>query len=658
MITNGPRVRAFYRLLVRDINETEAGKILGNGVRLLENVGHPDEGSKQGLLFSQIQSGKTSNMLMSIALANDNGHKLFIILTSDNTWLYEQTLERTIGALPGLLTLGKSDWDSDSLSSRIQTALEHTGLVLVSTKNRYIMARLQTFIERYCSNEFRTLIFDDEADQASLNTLINQDTEELSAINQAIVTLREYFPQHVYIQVTATPQALFLQSANTMFAPEFTIMFEPGEGYVGGEHFFDCERRVSPLRAFPDEEVDSITADDSTVEYAELAVPTGLRQSLCTFFVAAAAKLILNEGINFSCLCHISHRQEAHRKLEALVNSFITRLTQALLDESAPDRRIALSYLHEAYEDLRRTHDSLPLFTDVCREIKENIASTHIQVLISGSDYRRPVYRAPFNVLIGGNRLGRGVTIERLLVTYYGRTSRAPQIDTILQHARMYGYRQNDMNVIRFYLSSSLIELFTNIYHSEKQLRTMVERCSPTDMQAIVLSRTTHSIIRPTRTSVVYLDSVAFYMPGQRYFPLSPLPSNIELLDGILLPFDARREPAVVPIDMLIEIVNLTETEQEAGGSWDDEAIRVCLTNMKEIFHNRGFLVVRTDRNISRGSRAMLSPDDHNLYNPSGPTLTVYKYNGRVEQGWDGRPRWVPNLRFPDGNRFFMFSAF
>lgn len=655
----GPRARTFKRLLSAHLGEAEARRILGNVLRLQEHIGGPEQPSRQGLLFGQIQSGKTNHMLMAVALASDAGHRLFIILTSDNTWLYEQTLERARQALPGLLVLGKSDWEAGSLAPRIEIALRHTGLVLVATKNRRILERLQAFIERYCSPNLRTVIFDDEADQASLNTLVNQDTEELSAINYAITALREYFSAHVYVQVTATPQALFLQSTASPFAPQFTVAFEPGNGYVGGEAFFEQEGRGSPMRLFPDEEVEALTSPDPGASGGSgLAVPTGLRQALCYFFTAAATKLLCGEGACFSCLCHISHRQEAHRALEAVVNRFITRLIQALLDESAPDRDIAVEYLREAYADMCRTREQPPSFEDICREIRDNIAGTQIQVLIAGSEYRRPTYNAPFNILVGGNRLGRGVTIERLLVTYYGRTSRAPQIDTVLQHARMYGYRRRDMDVIRFFISESLLDVFINIYRSERQLRTMVQRCNPADMHAVVLSRTTHGILRPTRPNVIYLDALAFYMPGERYFPLAPLSKNVPLLDQMLLPFDGRKEPAQVPIDFLAEIVNLTESEEAPGSSWDDEAIKVCLKNMREMYANRGFLVVRTNRDISRGSRAMLSPDDYKLFDPSGPTLTMYRYNGRREQGWDGNPRWVPNLRFPDGNTYFMFSVF
>ena len=55
------------------------------------------------------------------------------------------------------------------------------------------------------------LIIDDEADQASLNTFTNKATGQVSRINRVITDFRNYFPVNTYLQVTATPQALFLQ---------------------------------------------------------------------------------------------------------------------------------------------------------------------------------------------------------------------------------------------------------------------------------------------------------------------------------------------------------------------------------------------------------------------------------------------------------------
>ncbi|MBV2241108.1 Z1 domain-containing protein [Bacillus inaquosorum] len=154
-------------------------------------------------------------------------------------------------------------------------------------------------------------------------------------------------------------------------------------------------------------------------------------------------KICNEEETNYTFLCHVSHKQDDHKRLEAIINGFITSLSIALHEENREEERdIVYTYLNEAYRDLSQTNSRVPSFESVISEIADNITSTQSQLIISGSHFKRPNYSAPFNILIGGNKLGRGVTIKRLLVTYYGRTSQAPKVDTILQHARMYGYRQ------------------------------------------------------------------------------------------------------------------------------------------------------------------------------------------------------------------------
>ncbi|SED07063.1 Z1 domain-containing protein [Paenibacillus sp. GP183] len=653
MILNGSKVNRFSRILGHDLSQTEVDNITTNAIRLIEKVGSISDPSCHGLLFGQIQSGKTNNMLMSTALASDNGFRLFIILTSDNVWLYDQTLDRINKSLPGMQALGKDQWMM-AHPERIQTALQTGGLVLMATKNTHILQSLIDFIEMHCPDDIRPIIFDDEADQASLNTLLNNETDDLSGVNEAIVSIRSYFESHVYVQVTATPQSLFLQHSESDFAPQFTVTFEPGEDYIGGDSFFEAEQHLSPMRLFPDNEIDDILSSNNLdVEESWEVVPTGLRRALCSFFVAAASKLIHGEGNAFSCVCHVSQRQDPHKRIERLVNSFVTRLTRAMANSSSADSTLVIEYLRDAFDDMKLTNPNAPSFQDVVQEIAECINSTSIQLLISGSKIAS--YSSPFNILIGGNRLGRGVTIKRLLVTYYGRTSKTPQVDTILQHSRMYGYRKKDMNVMRFYVSSSLLEIFKGVHESNKQLWTMARKMNPAEMQAIVLSRTTHSLLRATRTSVVYVDALAFYMPGVRYFPYSPFIKNVDALDKILMPFIGSRQLMQVPIDMLIQIVNLTASDEAGGGSWDDEAIKTCLRNMKGLFQNRGFLEVR-ETDTKRGFRSIIAGSS-DRFDPSAPTLTMYRFEGSIDKGWEGKPFWVPNLRFPDGNRFFMFTV-
>src|SRR5207237_155963 len=49
---------------------------------------------------------------------------------------------------------------------------------------------------------------------------------------------------HVYVQVTATPQSLFLQTLEDPCKPQFCVVSEPGPGYVGGREFFGATRNL------------------------------------------------------------------------------------------------------------------------------------------------------------------------------------------------------------------------------------------------------------------------------------------------------------------------------------------------------------------------------------------------------------------------------
>ncbi|GGF17907.1 DEAD/DEAH box helicase [Halobacillus andaensis] len=659
MEKENPRIKRLKRNITRELNgnANATNEIIETASKLNEKIGTADQGTRKGLLYGQVQSGKTNNMLATLSLAAESGHKLFIILTSDNLWLYQQTIDRVTAILPWFQTFGKDDWGNFTEEEQ-ESELNNNGVILVSTKNSSNLPKLNQLVKGKLHSDTRPIIFDDEADQASLNTMTNNEQEELSKVNKCIVELRESFKNHVYIQVTATPQALLLQGADSDFAPDFTIKFDPGEGYVGGEEFF--EEDVKTMREFRDEEIDSIMSEDGERGYG-FAIPTGLRQALCSFLVGASVKLINEEGASYSFLCHVSHKKDDHKRLKTLIDSFIRTLSHSLNnDHPDPEKlNIARSYLNEAYLDLRSTHDSLPEFDEVLEEIQINIPSTQSQLLISGSNHKVPSYVAPFNILIGGNKLSRGVTIKGLLVSYYGRTSQAPKVDTLLQHARMYGYRANDMDVVRFYTSKSILDVFKNIYESEKQLRQVIATSDPSEMKALLLSRSKHSLIRPTRTNVIYLDSILFYKAGKSYFPQYPLSENLIVLDKILSQYKEDNQLKTIPIKEMKEIINLTAHEKTEGETWDKEAVKACL-NYIDNNYSRGYIFVSENKDIKFGARAMLSPSDQNKYETDGPTLIMYRYNSdNTDKGWqiDDEPRWVPNLRFPDGKEYFMFST-
>ncbi len=638
----------------------QADRIVAKARELLEHIDGATQDTTHGLLYGQVQSGKTYHVLAAVALGQDSGRRLFIVLTSDNTWLYEQTLTRIRQALPGLMTMGHDQLQAPD--RRIPALLRTAGVVLVATKNGRRLERLVDFVRQLDTAGVRPIIFDDEADQASLNTEVNQ--ADVSAVNQRITELRDCFPQHDFIQVTATPQALFLQQPGTEFWPSYAVVFTPGPGYVGGEHFFEDRdpQAFNSIRFIPQRELDELVGARPPGP-GGFAVPASLRQALSTFFVGAAVQLCRGEGTTFASLFHISHRQDLHARVADLIQSYVNELSEGILGDDPQRNALAERFLQEGYDNIADSDPELPHVEEVVEEIRNNIASTMIQVIDARTAGRADT-GAPFTILIGGNRMGRGVTIDGLILTFYGRTSNAPQVDTVLQHARMYGYRQQNVGVIRLYTTDSLFEVFCNIHESEKALRETVETVPPGSLQPLIMSRSSHGILRPTRSNVIYLPSLTAYMPGRSYFPREPLPSaeNLRQLDALLQPFVDNAQPTELPIAHLVEIVNLTASAETPGIAWNDEAIRTCLRIMddQELFDRRGFLIVRGNSDVRRDMRALISESVASLSNAAsvvGPVLTMLRLNAAPDKGWNGGPRWIPHVQFPQGITYFLFST-
>src|SRR4029079_18457864 len=114
------------------------------------------------------------------------------------------------------------------------------------------------------------------------------------------------------------------------------------------------------------------------------------------------------------------------------------------------------------------------LLSDLSSLIYEELRQ--VEVLRINATTDTPSYGPRVNFLVGGNILGRGLTIDDLLVTYYIREAQTAQMDTVWQHARMYGYRTALMPYTRVYLTGRLATRYKDIHESEEQLRELLRR--------------------------------------------------------------------------------------------------------------------------------------------------------------------------------------
>ena len=135
--------------------------------------------------------------------------------------------------------------------------------------------------------------------------------------------------------------------------------------------------------------------------------------------------------------------------------------------------------------------------------------------LVNGETDEDVAVKSPYNLFVGGNKLGRGVTIKNLLVSYYGRHPRRPQADTVLQHARMYGYRRKDIGLLRLFLPRELHIVFRAINKMERGLRELIARDSSEEFRGVYLE----GGLSPTRRNILAPGSIGVYSGGSIYNP-------------------------------------------------------------------------------------------------------------------------------------------
>ncbi|MGA3677824.1 Z1 domain-containing protein [Lysinibacillus agricola] len=661
-------VLSFIENLSQEIGEDAAMQVLETAKDIFKFAPNIDEEKRiLGLLYGLVQSGKTNIINMTAALAIDNKYKLVIILTDRNNSLQIQTLDRSEDALQTPLIRKISNIDKNDLDL-VKTMLLSDGLVIVSKKDPSDLEKLHKFLNEEFSDidltNTPTLIVDDEADAIGLNTNQRIEGSDNSPINESLIELKEKFNSHLMLQVTATPQAIILQNNEPNgFYPEFTIVSKAGEGYVGIDEFFLSKNNKNYIRNVNPEEIKILieqTLDDNP------NLPSGLLESLNTFIVATAIKILEDPGClknQFSYLCHISPYQDVHERLKVLVKRYLAFLVQALKvprDQQTRDR--VLANLSKAYDDLSKTYCNTPDFSTVLETINQNITSHEVSIVNSSPEGVTDLQiTKKFNFIIGGNRLNRGITIPRLLVTYYGRYSNRPQVDTLFQHARMCGYRAKDLNVTRIFIPQEIASIFSTISEHDIVQRQLIDEHG---LESILYLE--NNVVKPTRPNVIP-KAVGVYKPGKSTFSILP-EYRKEKVEHITSYIDSRldslslEEILTVDINLVSDI--LLKIPSIMPGSWNEGVINSFLTTY---YANKSrsinLIINKADigKSSSRGSSSIgsiLSPTIQEIVRFSDPKipLLILTKNPGTKSEWDNTPFWMPWFRFPTNELPIIFN--
>jgi hypothetical protein len=424
------------------------------------------EGARRtAMVLGYVQSGKTTSMSTLMALASDDGVDIVVALLGTTTLLLDQNASRLSGAL-GIRERVDYRWTeltnptSKSDCRQIVDWVSKGRTVFVPIlKHAKRIDALSSVLEDPRLSARRILIIDDEADQASLNTQIRLAGE--SRTHKAIVNLRMTCTNHAYVQFTATPYGLLLLDREDPLFPDVVEFLEPGAGYTGGKQFF-IDSRESLIHSIP--------RGDEQGAQLPICLPRSLRSALASFLIGAA-DLVAQDVNNapVSMLINPHAKTAVQERYRFLLQNYLEDLRDATdLTESIRDLGIEFQEQAEALNARLVEHlDPCTVFATFKRVVRE----AHISLLNSTTDLERVRWNeSPIHILIGGNKLDRGFTVEGLTVTYMNRVA-SDQIDTTEQRARAFGYRGEYLPYCQFYASTRTIDLLTDVVRTEIDLR-------------------------------------------------------------------------------------------------------------------------------------------------------------------------------------------
>lgn len=454
---------------------------------ILSQCGNPNHetNSEIGLVFGYVQSGKTMSFTTLTAMAKDNGYQMVIIIAGISTNLVAQSytrLERDlrIDTRTDLQWLSFRNPRLNDITTRnqIATALaeyrdntfpeeERKTILITVMKQRNHLPNLQELLQTLDLEGVPTLIIDDEGDQHSMNRFARQNARQggnrRSAINDRIINLRNSIPHHTFIQYTATPQApLFIDLMDSL-SPNFIKLLTPGPGYTGGRTFF--VERPELTEVIP----------DINPEEDPTAPPASLIEAMQVFFLGVVKGMRNREGRKRSMMIHPSQLTYTHADYFRFATNIQNHFVEVLsLSDDNPDKQDLLNEFRIAYNDLTRTTTDLPLFEELTgHRLRHAINSTVIQSLNSRGGNRTIVeWRNNYSfILVGGQAMDRGFTVEGLTVTYMPRSVGVGNADTIQQRARFFGYKQSYLGYCRVYLDEDARDAYIDYVEHEEDMR-------------------------------------------------------------------------------------------------------------------------------------------------------------------------------------------
>jgi hypothetical protein len=636
------RQNEFYRSVQRRTGITDVQvlkDIRENTIHILGRCNNPAEwgdSNRQGLVYGMVQSGKTASMINLISMGIVAGYKLFIILAGDKDSLRKQTQKRVndafnlqngINTTTGIHSptfkndFGHTDFGytgTFKTQKMFRERKQYVTIIVMKKEQNHLRDLIQQVTDlgeacqrvgRYdLTEDFPTLILDDEADSASMNN--NPPGMRPSEINAHLIELRETIPRNCYAAYTATPQACLSSDPNQLigYPKDFFWLLEPfseeingqevTRSYLGAHDVFwqydeSLINRIGRNEwphyekdemgrdegiwypGLPGEEgrfEDERTNDETQKIFLQQVrdgirpIPPSLIDSLIDFVVSAGVRWwnhwrkndssgtlpsiaeVSSSYPHHAVMIHLSrlvqHQMLARRITELAWEKMKQNWESFDIDKSPLEHPFMNKWADQKYRTSRlmpstphfnsaQIHHFMTIAIEIAEKpIKQDTApynnylgSPYTYLINSGDNGMRLYYDDddPWQIktkraaiIVGGQILSRGLTIEGLCVSFFGRTARMPMGDTVLQMGRWFGHKKSYIDLISIYIQDGLRVLFRDIADADKHLRVQIKdaifrNLRPDEILLELRNSRQFRATSPTKSRFVNFDNASGY---------------------------------------------------------------------------------------------------------------------------------------------------
>jgi len=457
----------------------------------------------RGLVVGYVQSGKTGSMAAVLAKAAGTPFKFFVVLSSMTDSLRNQTQKRLDADILDMARPGRWHPQTRVDQRRADGVLEkgdftsppggslqlhgQTRHLAVMKKNPGVLRRFLLALRstpRTLREQTPFLIIDDECDQASVNSSAVDNA--VTVTNDLIRQILRELPKAAYVGYTATPYANVLintSSEDDLYPRDFIHPLAKAKGYFGAEELFGRaalegdasrleEEGVSMIRLVPPEEAPYLRPAGKATPF-DFKVSESLERAIWHFLLCIAAKDVRGLGSGHaSMLVHTSMLTSVHERARRAIAPYMEQLRVRLEQADA----VLMDKLKALWESEQKDvpperfgHVSIG-FDTLGPRLAGCAASVEIKVenWVSEDriDYDVPGRRY---LVIGGNVLARGLTLEGLMVSFFMRTS--SQYDTLMQMGRWFGYRTGYEDLPRIWMEEGIQDAFFQLATVEEEIR-------------------------------------------------------------------------------------------------------------------------------------------------------------------------------------------